>query len=90
MDEQIVNDPVRLLEKTEREGKVSRPAKEAGIGVEQSEALQTLLPALSGSCALLAFLDTGRNKCVWLARPGGSIARADLRLASQASRGLHR
>lgn len=65
MDEEIVNAPVRLLEKMQKEGKVARPIKEIGGGMslEQTEALTTLLPALSGSCALLAFLDAGRNKC---------------------------
>ncbi|KAL8279307.1 hypothetical protein RQP46_008344 [Phenoliferia psychrophenolica] len=64
MDEEIVNAPVRLLEKMQKEGKVAKPVKELGGGMspEQTEALTTLLPALSGSCALLAFLDAGRNK----------------------------
>lgn len=31
---------------------------------EGTENLNKLLPALSGSCALLAFLDVGRNQCV--------------------------
>lgn len=65
MDNEIVNAPVRLLEKLSKEGKLSKPsAKDGAMGVEQSEALQTLLPALSGSCALLAILDAARNKCV--------------------------
>lgn len=59
MDNEIVNSPVRLLEKLEKEGRQHSPRE---LGIEQSEALQTLLPALSGSCALLAFLDAGRNK----------------------------
>lgn len=63
MDSDIVNAPVKLLEKLEKEGKLAKPSiKEGALGVEQSEALQTLLPALSGSCALLALLDAGRNK----------------------------
>lgn len=63
MDSDIVNAPMRLLDKLEKEGKLNKPGiKEGALGVEQSEALQTLLPALSGSCALLAFLDAGRNK----------------------------
>ena len=63
MDSDIVHAPVRLLEKLEKEGKLNKPGiKEGALGVEQSEALQTLLPALSGSCALLAFLDAGRSK----------------------------
>lgn len=59
MDEEIVQGPVRLLEKYERGGK---RMEGKGMTVEQTEALHTLLPALSGSCALLAFLDAGRNK----------------------------
>jgi pyruvate dehydrogenase phosphatase len=59
MDEEIVQGPVRLLEKYEGK-KMEGGAK--GMTVEQTEALHTLLPALSGSCALLAFLDAGRNK----------------------------
>lgn len=61
MDQEIVSAPVRLLEKLQREGKLPT-AKGGDMGIEQSEALSTLLPALSGSCALLAFLDAGRNK----------------------------
>ncbi|KAK4705771.1 pyruvate dehydrogenase phosphatase, partial [Phenoliferia sp. Uapishka_3] len=63
MDDEIVNAPVRLLEKMHKEGKVRKPLVEmGGMSTEQTEALTTLLPALSGSCALLAFLDAGRNK----------------------------
>ncbi|GAA5853610.1 hypothetical protein JCM5353_004264 [Sporobolomyces roseus] len=65
MDQEIVNAPIRLLEKAQKEGKLEQlsSSKQAGgFGIEQSEALNTLLPALSGSCALLAFLDAGRNK----------------------------
>ncbi|SCZ91798.1 BZ3500_MvSof-1268-A1-R1_Chr5-3g08143 [Microbotryum saponariae] len=63
MDNQIVQAPVRLLEKAEKAGnKLSKPSPEQILGLEESEALQTLLPALSGSCALLCFLDAGRNK----------------------------
>ncbi|GAA5998039.1 type 2C protein phosphatase PTC5 [Rhodotorula paludigena] len=64
MDHEIVSAPVRLLDKLEKEGKLPSMAatKSGGFGVEHSEALNTLLPALSGSCALLAFLDAGRNK----------------------------
>lgn len=56
MDEEILNAPIRVLMN-----------KKAGtskmeVGKDQTENLNTLLPALSGSCALLAFLDTGRNK----------------------------
>lgn len=35
------------------------------MSLEQTNALNQLLPALSGSCALLAFLDVGRNKYVY-------------------------
>ncbi|GAA5924529.1 type 2C protein phosphatase PTC5 [Sporobolomyces koalae] len=65
MDHEIVNAPVRLLDKAQKEGKLqqlSNSKQAGGFGVEHSEALNTLLPALSGSCALLAFLDAGRNK----------------------------
>lgn len=63
MDQEIVSAPVRLLDKLQKEGKLPQISSKGGaMGVEQSEALATLLPALSGSCALLAFLDAGRNK----------------------------
>ncbi|GAA6041308.1 hypothetical protein JCM8097_001331 [Rhodosporidiobolus ruineniae] len=62
MDGDIVNAPVKLLDKLEKEGKLPQMSVSNGLGVEQSEALSALLPALSGSCALLAFLDAGRNK----------------------------
>ncbi|GAA5895174.1 type 2C protein phosphatase PTC5 [Sporobolomyces salmoneus] len=65
LDHEVISAPVRLLEKAQKEGKLSQlnPSKSAGgFGIEHSEALNALLPALSGSCALLAFLDTGRNK----------------------------
>ncbi|KAM0751610.1 protein serine/threonine phosphatase 2C [Meredithblackwellia eburnea MCA 4105] len=62
MDEEIVQTPVRLLEKLQKEGKISKPSREGSMSVEQMEALTALLPALSGSCALLAFLDAARNK----------------------------
>lgn len=63
LDAEIVQAPVRLLEKVEREGNAGRPGKgEAGMSTDETAALNTLLPALSGSCALLAFLDAGRNK----------------------------
>ncbi|GAA6007907.1 hypothetical protein JCM11491_006533 [Sporobolomyces phaffii] len=65
LDHEIINAPVRLLDKAQKEGKLQQlsSSKQAGgFGIEHSEALNTLLPALSGSCALLAFLDAGRNK----------------------------
>ncbi|GAA5985618.1 hypothetical protein JCM5350_004110 [Sporobolomyces pararoseus] len=67
LDQEIIQAPVRLLEKLQKEGKLPNLKKSSGqqgssFGIEQSEALNKLLPALSGSCALLAFLDTGRNK----------------------------
>lgn len=63
MDDTIVNGPIRLLEEMERDGKVKRPTSTDGaMSLEQTNALNLLLPALSGSCALLAFLDVGRNK----------------------------
>lgn len=67
MDDTIVNGPIRLLEEMERDGKVKRPTSTDGaMSLEQTNALNLLLPALSGSCALLAFLDVGRNKWVVL------------------------
>ncbi|KAI5478534.1 protein phosphatase 2C family protein [Pseudohyphozyma bogoriensis] len=62
MDQEIVNAPMRLLEKLQKEGKAPKLGRETGISAEQTEALNTLLPALSGSCSLLAVLDAGRNK----------------------------
>ncbi|GAA6064354.1 hypothetical protein JCM10212_001835 [Sporobolomyces blumeae] len=65
LDHEIVSAPVRLLEKVQKEGKLERLSNaklDGGFGIEHGEALSTLLPALSGSCALLAFLDAGRNK----------------------------
>lgn len=65
MDHEIINAPVRLLDKAQKDGKLQQlsSSKQAGgFGIEHSEALSSLLPALSGSCALLAFLDAGRNK----------------------------
>ncbi|POY76164.1 hypothetical protein BMF94_0887 [Rhodotorula taiwanensis] len=63
MDQEIVSAPIRLLDKLQKEGKLpNMRGRDGDFGVQQSEALATLLPALSGSCALLAFLDAGRNK----------------------------
>ncbi|GAA5885080.1 hypothetical protein JCM6882_007220 [Rhodosporidiobolus microsporus] len=62
MDDDIVSAPIRLLDKLQKEGKLPNMSGAGGLGVEQSEALSALLPALSGSCALMAFLDAGRNK----------------------------
>lgn len=65
LDSDIVNAPLRLLAKNEKEGKLGLPRPRAGeMSPEQTEALNVLLPALSGSCALLALLDAGRNKFV--------------------------
>ena len=65
LDSDIVNAPLRLLAKNEKEGKLGLPRPRAGeMSPEQTEALNVLLPALSGSCALLALLDAGRNKLV--------------------------
>lgn len=66
MDNDIVQGPIKLLEKLEKKGRTipgSKPGQESGgMTPEETESLNTLLPALSGSCALLAFLDAGRNK----------------------------
>ncbi|KEI41908.1 uncharacterized protein L969DRAFT_100456 [Mixia osmundae IAM 14324] len=65
LDSDIVNAPIKLLESTSGKGKLNTTA--------QAEALQTLLPALSGSCALLAFVDTANNR-LQLAVAGDSRA----------------
>lgn len=59
LDGEIVQAPVRLLE---QRGTRAAARPKGAMGAEENEALNTLLPALSGSCALLAFLDAGRDK----------------------------
>lgn len=62
LDSEIVSKPVKLLEQAQKVGSpVTRP-KDGTMSPSQIEALNSLIPALSGSCALLAFLDAGRNK----------------------------
>lgn len=79
LDSDIVTAPIKLLEKYQRDGTLPRP-KQGDMTPEQTEALNTLLPALSGSCALLAFLDAGRNKFVYLAS-GGTLTSDRLHVA---------
>lgn len=62
LDNQIVGTPVELLAKLEKEGGLIPRAKDGQLSPSQMEAFHKLLPALSGSCALLGFLDTKRNK----------------------------
>lgn len=70
MDEDIVQGPVRELTRAEKDGQ--RPVKDnfgAEMTPEQTKSLQTLLPALSGSCAQLAYFDAARSKCAPSSRP---------------------
>lgn len=75
LDSEIVNGPITLLHQLESKSGllggggigIKRP-NEGGMNLEQTENLTKLLPALSGSCALLAFLDVGRNKYVFFLR----------------------
>ncbi|KAM0792987.1 hypothetical protein ACM66B_002741 [Microbotryomycetes sp. NB124-2] len=64
MDNDIKMTPIRMMEKLKKEGRLTgKPSPDKGeMNVAQNEGMQALLPALSGSCALLAFLDAGRNK----------------------------
>ncbi|KAG0148380.1 hypothetical protein CROQUDRAFT_90296 [Cronartium quercuum f. sp. fusiforme G11] len=74
LDEEIVNRPVRMLEEVERRtGKSSTGPLAHELTPQQTESLQALLPALSGSCALLAYIDTARSK-VHVACTGDSRA----------------
>jgi pyruvate dehydrogenase phosphatase len=66
LDSEIVNSPIRLLESIEASPSNS-PAHEHPM------ALPTMLPALSGSCALLAMLDTARRD-LYVACTGDSRA----------------
>jgi pyruvate dehydrogenase phosphatase len=59
LDEDICQAPVRELENLTGS---STMRKSDSPSTSQTVALQTLLPALSGSCALLTYLDTARNK----------------------------
>jgi pyruvate dehydrogenase phosphatase len=73
LDHEITTAPLRLLQKREEAGKQGRgPLAVNGVDTQPTlatttAALQTLLPALSGSCALLAYLDTARHRCARLA-----------------------
>lgn len=65
LDADIVMSPIRLLERqglflTSRSP--TGQAAKGNVSEAQANALQTLLPAMSGSCGLLAFVDAGRQK----------------------------
>ncbi|KAA1084832.1 hypothetical protein PGT21_037325 [Puccinia graminis f. sp. tritici] len=66
LDNQIVGRPLQMLaayEAQRKSGDKSIPkAYGADVTPQQTASLQTLLPALSGSCALLAYIDTLRSK----------------------------
>jgi pyruvate dehydrogenase phosphatase len=66
LDNQIVGRPLQMLsayEAQRKSGDQSIPkAYGADVTPQQTASLQTLLPALSGSCALLAYIDTVRSK----------------------------
>ncbi|KAH9442791.1 hypothetical protein MJO28_005821 [Puccinia striiformis f. sp. tritici] len=77
LDNQIVGRPIQMLatyEAQRKSGEKSIP-KDYGSEVtpQQTASLQALLPALSGSCALLAYIDTLRSK-VHVACTGDSRA----------------
>lgn len=65
LDTEIVSKPVKMLEQAQKDGLVGPRPKDGTMSPAQIEALNALIPALSGSCALLAFLDAGRNKWVF-------------------------
>ncbi|PLW54421.1 hypothetical protein PCANC_04803 [Puccinia coronata f. sp. avenae] len=77
LDNQIVGRPLQMLsayEAQRKSGDQSIPkAYGADVTPQQTASLQTLLPALSGSCALLAYIDTLRSK-VHVACTGDSRA----------------
>lgn len=74
LDDEIVNRPVKMLEAFEAQARKNGNSSNqknslAGsqaheVTPEQTASLQALLPALSGSCALLAYIDTARAKSV--------------------------
>lgn len=63
LDSDIVLSPIRLLE---RQGlflsSTASSHTKGNVSEAQANAVQTLLPAMSGSCALLAFIDAARQK----------------------------
>lgn len=65
LDADIVLSPIRLLERqglfSSRSGVVGASGP-GNVSEAQANALQTLLPAMSGSCALLAFVDAARQR----------------------------
>ncbi|WAQ85369.1 hypothetical protein PtA15_5A944 [Puccinia triticina] len=77
LDNQLVGRPVQMLaayEAQQKSGDKSIPkAYGADVTPQQTASLQALLPALSGSCALLAYIDTLRSK-VHVACTGDSRA----------------
>lgn len=80
LDEEIVNRPIKMLKEFEDRNRKNGSNSNNLIGFqnqeltpEQTASLQALLPALSGSCALLAYIDTARSK-VHVACTGDSRA----------------
>ena len=59
LDHEIVNAPIRLLEKHGVPNEKLTDVQH--LTPSQMTSLQTLLPAMSGSCALLTCIDTARN-----------------------------
>ncbi|KAK4052161.1 hypothetical protein OIV83_002456 [Microbotryomycetes sp. JL201] len=103
MDNDIKMTPIRMMEKLRKEGKLTgKPTPDKGaMDVAQNEGMQALLPALSGSCALLAFLDAGRNKLhvawagdsravmgTWVPDASGGKWRAEVLTEDQTGRNL--
>lgn len=64
LDDEIVYAPVKELERVGKLKGWSKLSENAGreMSPEQTKSLQTLLPALSGSCAQLAYIDTARSQ----------------------------
>lgn len=77
LDDQITGRPIQMLKAYEAQRKAGGKSIPKDYGAEvtpqQTASLQALLPALSGSCALLAYVDTFRSK-VHVACTGDSRA----------------
>ncbi|KAI8444048.1 phosphatase 2C-like domain-containing protein [Phakopsora pachyrhizi] len=78
LDEEIVSRPIEMLKTYEAQiksgdGKPLPRSYGSELTPRQTESLQALLPSLSGSCALLAYIDTLRSK-VHVACTGDSRA----------------
>jgi pyruvate dehydrogenase phosphatase len=70
LDSDIVNTPIRLLAQHELAGRKLKRGGGDGGGDGTMEKLelavqQALKPAMSGSCALLSYIDIARNRFVW-------------------------